>query len=149
PTAFIDAKAPPGGRVEKLPEEVVGVLRYRNASWELTLMLEPIRGRRGKLRISAHSTIENVHSSGRTQALANPRTNPPKGIRFKLTQAGEDPFILEVAGEPLPKDAKADFKNVRGIDRFDRFDFTKPFAIEQLYDWNNSPVRRVENLALA
>jgi hypothetical protein len=138
--------APPKGKEkdkEKLPEGVVGKRVFRNANWELTLLLEP-REKGGKvLVISDKSTIKNINAAERTLMLAHPKTN--KGLPFRVEQgrAGTEFYI---SGEPLAYGAVVEVKqkfNVLPVD------LSKPFELHQVLAWELSPVRRVDALQLA
>src|SRR5262249_24757830 len=127
---------------EEMPKGVTKRLRVRNTSWGLTLLLVPGENTR-TLIISDKSTIKNIHPSGRTQALANPHNN--RGILFELWQ-GKGRSPLWVAAEPMPAGA------TRPLDKTyatTPVNLSQPFAVRQKFDWETSPVRRIDALELA
>lgn len=126
---------------EKLPEGIVGRKLFRNANWELNLLFE--KGKDGRsLIISDQSTIKNVNRSERTQVLAQPKTN--KGLPFRLIQ-DRSVAELRIAGEPLPFGRDTTVKQKFSVTPVD---LSKPFFLEQVLDWEISPVRRIDGLVL-
>lgn len=126
---------------EKLPDGIVGRRLFRNANWELNLLFE--KGRDGRsLIVSDQSTIKNVNRGERTQVLAHPKTN--KGLPFRLIQ-NRSVAELRIAGEPLPFGASTALKQKYAVAPVD---LGQPFQVEQVLDWEISPVRRIDALAL-
>lgn len=125
----------------KLPEGIVSRKVFRNANWELTLLFEKARDGRA-LVISDQSIIKNVNSGERTQVLAHPKTN--KGLPFRLIQ---DRSVAEIriAGEPLPYSRETTLKQKYPVAPVDP---SRPFYLEQVLDWEISPIRRVDALML-
>src|SRR5207249_3958749 len=107
-------KEVPVPKEEELQEGVKERRRFRSRLWELDLMLEADKKSRSGLAISEKSTIKNVHPSGRTQTLANPRSQPPRGVFFRLAEKSNRKayYNLEVAGEPVPYGKGAPLRNI-------------------------------------
>lgn len=114
---------------------------FRNGNWEIKLKLE--KGK-GGLTYSTDSVIKNVNKSGRTQLLANPKTG--KGLPFRLIQ-GRAVSEIRVEGEPLAANGESVFKKNSDTTR-DGVDLAKPVFIEQVLDWELSPVRRIDLLEI-
>ena len=126
---------------EKLPEGIVGRKLFRNANWELNLLFEK-PGR--NLVISGRSTIKNINITGRTLALANPRDHGP--LAFRLWQ-GTSRYDLKIAGEPLTAgSAPLPLKDARDPQPLK---LAEPFLLEQVLEWEMSPVRRIDALKVA
>jgi hypothetical protein len=126
---------------EKLPP---GAQRriFRNANFQLNLLLvKPDRGR--GLIISDKSTIKNISVTKNTQPLATPGSN--HGLPFQLRQ-GSSQFPLLIAGEPLAYEKEVELKRTYSTEPVD---LEKPFAVAQVFVWENSPIRRVESLELS
>jgi hypothetical protein len=95
--------------------------------------------------ISDKSTIKNINISGRTQALANPRTN--KGLLFSLEQTrGKGRYEMEIAGEPVQAGQQATLKRTYDTAPVN---LAEPFEVEQVLVWELAPVRRIDRLELA
>jgi hypothetical protein len=125
---------------------------YENSTWRLDLVIEKVNN---QLVIGKHSTITNIHASKRTLPLANLQTKKPLTFllregqfenRFgqKLPQGRADK--LEISGEPLAYGQSWTFREVTKPDP----ELLKgPFSIEQVFDWYNAPVKRLDDLAIA
>jgi hypothetical protein len=112
---------------------------FHNANWELTLLFET---EGNKTFIAADSVIRNVNVSRRTLLVSNPTT---KGaLEFVLRQGGNEKK-LQLKGERLAWGKEAKFG-----DRFtcDVIDPSRPFTVEQVFDWSTSPVRRVDDVRI-
>jgi hypothetical protein len=131
---------------EKLPEGVVKRRLFRNANWELNLLIK--RGKNGRgLVLSEQSTIKNVSVSRQTQALANPRGNG--GLPIRLFQENGAKHVIRVVGEPQPFDSQTQMRNEQGGDfEVQPVALDKPFYVEQLLDWEIAPIRRIDALAV-
>jgi hypothetical protein len=129
---------------EPLPEGIVGRKIFRSVNWELDLFFEKSKDGRS-VWLSDRSTIKNVSLSHRTLVLANPRTN--QGIRFQFRQ-GEKTYDLVLAGEPLAYDNKVAFKRISSANP-SPVDLTKDFQVEQVLEWETSPIRRIDYLEVA
>ncbi len=115
---------------------------FRNANWELTLLLEPRKPGERVLVISDKSTIKNVNAAGRTMFLAHPKTN--RGLPFRAVQ-GTASSEFGIASEPLAYGNQVQLKQKIATGPVD---LSRPFGVEQLLTWEISPVRRVESLEL-
>ena len=141
----------PQGKDDKPPEGIAAKRVFRNANWELTLLIETVKDRKNWV-ISDRSTIKNISVDERTQVLANPRTQRGLPFRFQTDVAYRDIFI---SGEPLPFGKEAPIfqagleKSKRTVAPIDINNPERPFFIEQQLDWEISPVRRVDMIALA
>jgi hypothetical protein len=146
---------------EPLPEGILSRHRFRNTTWEIDFLIEKGDQKRNQ-RISARSTIKNIHPARRTLALANPHQKP---LKFRLVQ-DQVRVDLEVTGEPLPpwidepakdgKDKEGDSAEKKAEKKFaefkkpwdSRIDFQKPFTVEQVFDWYSAPIKRLDKLVL-
>ena len=133
----------PEGKPEK-GTAYVAESRYRNISWELHLLFEKDDAS-GKYYVSKNSTIRNVHPSQRFQAGSRrpneKEKNPP--LQFRVKQQPK-PFILEVRTEDMPYNKLAGFNKAQEVT--DDFDPTKPFEVEQIFDWYTAPIRRIDDI---
>jgi hypothetical protein len=125
----------------KLVEEKEGVRRFRNGNWELKLVVKD-------KALSAESTIENISP---TKAPLPMGGKDSKALIFRLVQGDSPPFDLKLTGEPvkpgeplpllplMPKDSHPE----------QRLDLSKSFDVEQVFEWSNAPVRRIDALRTA
>jgi hypothetical protein len=127
---------------EKLPDGVVKHLRFRNANFELNLLLTKAPRGPGWV-IGPESTIKNISVTRRTLPLATPDSND--GLLFILYQSGAS-FPMYIAGEPLAYDREVQIKKTFSTDTVD---LKKPFGVQQGLVWKNSPIRRIDELRLA
>jgi hypothetical protein len=114
--------------------------RFKNDTWVIDLLFE--KNNSGKNFVSSKGTIRNVDPVKRVLALANPYTRG--GVEFLLRQGAVD-YPLEIKGEPLAWDQVAEF-NFAEPRPVDNLDPTKPFTMEQIFDWSTSPIRQIENI---
>jgi hypothetical protein len=130
---------------EPMPEKAAPRYRFRNPSWEITLVIEEGKDSKGRTTavVSERSTIKNVSATKRTQLVANARTG--MGLKFLLTQNGASKAI-EVAGEPLAYNASTPFKKPIPVDSID---LKKSFGLEQVLEYATSPIRRIDDLRTA
>lgn len=131
---------------EELPPGVVLKKVFRNSIWELTLLFEPKEAGGKALVVSEKSTIKNINAAERTMLLANPKTN--RGLPFRVVQPPGF-FEIQVSGEPLPYGASTEIKKRWSVSPVDPMNATKPMVVEQVLDWEISPIRRIDQLALA
>jgi hypothetical protein len=124
----------------KLPPGIVGRKRFKNANWELTFLFA--KSTEGGWVISEKSTIKNINVTRKVQTLANPTTN--KGLPFKLYQ-GSGSYVLRIAGEPLAFQQETTFKQTYTVEPVKP---EKEFSVEQVLDWDISPIRRINILAV-
>jgi hypothetical protein len=133
------------------PEQVkAGFLqhrRFRNNTCELDLLFE---NKGGRVYISSKSTIRNIDPTKRILMLHNPYTN--NGIEFQLLQADgnfQQARKFDIKGEPLPYLQKAEFnfKDAQ-MGLLDNLDPTRSFQVEQLFDWSNAPIRRIDEMRI-
>jgi hypothetical protein len=133
---------------EKKDDKEAGHLRFRNINWEIDLVLEPARSA-SDLVISPKSKIRNVHPSRRGQSLANARTG--RGVTFRFVQ-GNKVADIELTGEPVAwsETAPLRVKGDKGKDTSLPIDFSdpkkNPYLVLQVFDWDTSPVRRVDTI---
>jgi hypothetical protein len=139
----------------KLPDGVEARRVYRNANWEIDLLLVKNKERPG-LFISGESTIKNINRTQKTQYLAS-RTSPPgsPGVPFRFFHPGGASRVIRIAGEPLAYEQVAKF----GVD----YDLSPVnvsaavagkdprFALEvqQVLEWETSPLRQIDALEVA
>jgi hypothetical protein len=128
---------------DRNPKGFAGRRVFRNANWELNLLLEKGTGRR--LLISDKSTLKNISPSGRTLPLASPRTHGP--LEFRLWQTNGR-FELKVSGEPVPAGADPVPVTKQALDP-DPLNLAEPFYVEQVLEWEVSPIRRIDVLDVA
>lgn len=126
---------------EPLPEGIAQRARFRNNLWEVELLIEQQPGRR-QATISDRSTIKNLHPAQRVVPLAaGPNSG---GLRFKLVQ-GNNTTPFRIDGEPLGYGQSAPFRKKWLVDSID---FKKPFDLEQVFEWANSPIKVIVDLRL-
>ncbi len=128
---------------EKLPEGILGRRLFRNPNWELNLLFEKVKDR-PQWVISGKSTIKNINVAEVSQILANPRTG--KGLPFRLWNPQKGKYDFEVSGEALAYGEQAELKETY---KADPINLQKDdFAVEQVLEWELSPVRRIDLLEL-
>jgi hypothetical protein len=125
---------------EPMPEGAIARHRFRNQSWEITLLVKKDK-EKGTV-VSADSTIKNVNPAGRVQLMASAKG---EGIVFNLYQ-GKTFQRFELKGEPVPADKTVSFGSDYRIGGFDWNDEKQPLAMSQAFDWNTCPVRLIEAL---
>jgi hypothetical protein len=128
---------------DKLPEGAVKHLRFRNCNWEVDLLLD--RDPKNKRWIvRPDSQVKNVDVNKRTLALANPRTNEAIAFQIAESEGRGGSYNILVAGEPVIWGTSRPFggkpRQVVGVD------FSKPVELWQVFDWETSPIRRVDRL---
>jgi len=124
---------------DPVPEGALARRRFHNSYWEIDLVFE--KGERpGQQIIGPRSLIKNTHIGRRTQPLANPRTH--RGLIFRLDQ-GDSYRYFQVVGEPLAWGEVREFKAATPVGAID---YRKPFNVHQVFDRDNSPVRRIDVL---
>jgi hypothetical protein len=129
---------------EKPSKEPPRQRRFRNANWELNLVFEKDK-ESTRWVISGKSTIKNINATHKTQSLANPATN--KGLPFRLIQGGGS-YLMRVAGEPLAFERESSLNPTKETYSVEPVDLKRPFFVEQVLDWDISPIRRIDALAL-
>jgi hypothetical protein len=128
------------GRFKSLPKvegDPENVYRFSNSVWEFKLVIEKDKKSNDYL-IAAGSTLKNVSPTHAAMALGR----EAKGLTFRLTQPGVDPFEFNVAGEALPFGQEFKIKPTPVA----RLDLRNPFGVEQQFDWSNAPIRRIDAL---
>jgi hypothetical protein len=129
---------------DDLPKGVFSWTRWKNADWELDLIVEEETRNPRKGQISMRSKIKNVSQT--TLSLSSP--NGAQGIYFKLYDANNPdraPFRMQVTGVPLPPGSESTFPKALTTDIID---LTKPFTVFQDFYWETSPIRRIDRMAL-
>ena len=112
--------------------------RYRSPNWELDLLFET--DSKGELIISPRSTLTNINSAHGVLRVNNAQFRVSQG-----TVGTSDPIILpkefllwgKANAMPLGKPF-----SIRGLDR------DKPILVEQVFNWNTSPIKRIKEIAL-
>ncbi len=128
---------------EPLPPDVVSRLRYRNQSWEITLLIKEDKEKK-QLVISRDSTIKNVHPGGRTLPLASAKG---EGIVFNVYQ--EKAYSrFELKGEPVPSEGLVPFGYDYPLRDIQWKDKNNPVFMSQAFDWYTCPIRRIEALEI-
>jgi hypothetical protein len=120
------------------------VRRFRNGTWEFNLIIDGNK-------ISNDSTLTNVSPSHAALPLGSKES---RGLRVQLRQGDGLPFGLEITGEPVApptpkKFRELDEKNWGKPVEVKGLDLSKPFDLEQVLDWSNAPVRRIDALRTA
>ncbi len=145
------------------------VKRYRchNSHWELDLVLKKTGANGGWVLVRTESTLTNVDLDRRTLNVSStPDERNPKGMlqfrALRLSSKG-DPFIpLEIQSESLAWGASLKLSTrkpvdpanpapARESDPADETDFLAPEdikEIDQVFDWETSPVRIIEELRI-
>lgn len=110
-----------------------------NTAWELTLIPEPGG------RLSEKSTLRNVHSQGRPQALYDKALGWK--TEFLLAQGANTRVTLSFDGDPLPYGQARSFKEF-GAMNVGTLDFGQEFLATQVFKPANSPLRKVSAVEL-
>lgn len=121
------------------PKDNPGAVVLVNAAWELTLI--PEAG--GKL--SERSTLRNVHSQGRPQALYDKALGWK--TEFMLAQGANTRVTLSFDGDPLPYGQARSFKEF-GAMNVGTLDFSQEFLATQIFKQANCPLRKVSAIEL-
>jgi hypothetical protein len=139
------------GKPEKLPDNKLQ-FHFKNKLWDVNLLLERSDG--GGIRVSAESTIKNIHPARRTMALGNAQAGAAGlGLRLRDVSVPITPstpgFVFAVPGDPVAFGETRQFK--QPSNRIDSVSFNKPenIGLEQAFDVTTSPVKQVTQLALA
>ena len=101
-------------------------------------------------RIDQASSLENVHAQHRPMALYDKTAG--WSTRFAIVQPGagnSQPLYQEIKleGDPVMYQQARSFKDFQQFN-IGTIDLTKPFAMVQLFDPGNSPIQRIEKVAL-
>ncbi|MFL5242140.1 MAG: hypothetical protein ACJ8FY_08530 [Gemmataceae bacterium] len=129
-----DAKA--GDKKEAKPAGSGKVLVFRNPNWEITLSLD--QNEKKQLIVSGpNSKIKNINPSKRTLAVDVAQFQIVQG------QAGAVPF--RVPAEYLLWNQECPLHNDVLIDKFNK---NAPVQVEQVFDWQSSPIKRIDALAM-
>jgi hypothetical protein len=120
------------------------VRRFRNGTWEFKFIVEGNK-------LSNESTLTNVSPSRAAVPLGG---KDAKGLRVQLRQGDNLSFGLEISGEPVPSNKPKMFKELDEKNwgkplEVKQLDLSKPFELEQVLDWSNAPVRRIDALRTA
>ena len=121
------------------PNDNPGAIVLVNSAWELTLI--PEAG--GKL--SEKSTLRNVHSQGRPQALYDKALGWK--TEFLLAQGANTRVTLSFDGDPLPYGQARSFKEF-GAMNVGTLDFSQEFLATQVFKQANCPLRKVAAIEL-
>src|SRR5262249_36541741 len=115
-------------------------VKFRNASWEITLQLEP--DEKNRIRVSGKSTIKNINPSRRTLSLATLPLRRQQG-------SGGSPVEFAIPAEYLAWDQSAEIRSTVVLDG-SRFKGPQKgdLKLEQVFTWQASPLRRVDNIVL-
>jgi len=114
-----------------------------NAYWKVKL----VAGTQG--RIDQLSTIENVHAQHRPQALYDKAAGWT--TRFEIAQPTPSGQVnrveIKLEGDPVMYQQVRSFKDFPPMN-IGTIDLSKPFAMVQLFDPSNCPIRRLEKVAM-
>jgi hypothetical protein len=121
------------------PMDNPGAIVLVNSAWELTLI--PEAG--GKL--SEKSTLRNVHSQGRPQALYDKALGWK--TEFLLAQGANTRVTLSFDGDPLPYGQARSFKEF-GAMNVGTLDFSQEFLATQVFKQANCPLRKVSAIEI-
>jgi len=125
-----------GDKKEATPPSAGKVYVFRNPNWELTLSLE--QNEKKQLIVGgAHSKIKNINPSKRTLAVDVAQFQVMQG------QAGAVPF--RIPAEYLLWNQEAPLRNDINIGTFNK---NFPIQVEQVFDWQSSPIKRIDALAM-
>jgi hypothetical protein len=129
---------------EGLDEGEVARYKLKNTSWELDLIIKRVAGGTRPYAISEKSTIKNVHPSRRAQPLSVRAGD--RGVTFRLWQGEKSaPVYFAVVGPLLAHNASVEFLTPTEL----TFNPKEPVVVDQIFEWENCPVRRVEALEVA
>jgi len=126
-----DSTPPPGAKYR---------YNFHNTNWELSLIFGVNKENRALL--AAESTIKNVSDTRRALLRANPTVTPSGPLEFRLKQGASD-YLLKVRGEVLAWNQSDKLGEQLPIDTIDP---SKPFEVEEVFDWTTSPIRRIDDL---
>jgi hypothetical protein len=134
PASKETAKA--GDKKDATPAGAGKVFVFRNPNWELTLSLD--QNEKKQLIVSgANSKIKNINPSKRTLAVDVAQFQVMQG------QAGAVPF--RIPAEYLLWNQEAPLRNDVNIATFNK---NSPIQVEQVFDWQGSPIKRIDALAM-
>src|SRR5262249_61900837 len=115
------------------PAKAEAALRYRNAEWQLDLIVE--KTPKGALQISPDSTITNVSSDHRMLFRA--------GVTVLIGLPGEDPHELLIEGDPLAWSKSDKIKSSVPVTSLSA---ETPLEVRQYFNWYTSPVKRLDRV---
>jgi len=121
------------------PKDNPGAVVLVNSAWELTLIPE------AGGRLSEKSTLRNVHSQGRPQALYDKALGWK--TEFMLAQGDNTRVTLSFDGDPLPYGQARSFKEF-GAMNVGTLDFNQEFLATQVFKQANCPLRKVSAIEL-
>ena len=121
------------------------VQRFTNGLWEFTFYIERSPDS-GRSVLSPKSTIKNVSPTHAVQIVAEARGTKP--LEFLLTQKAIPPYTLQVGDTPLAFNETHELSYLKK-QTVDNLDVSKPFELEQKFDWSNAPIRRIDALVTA
>jgi len=128
--------AKPGEKKDAAPAGAGKVFVFRNSNFELTLALD--QNEKKQLIVSgANSKIKNINPSKRTLAVDVAQFQVMQG------QAGAVPF--RIPAEYLLWNQEAPLRNDVNIATFNK---NSPIQVEQVFDWQGSPIKRIDALAM-
>jgi hypothetical protein len=129
---FVDRPVKPGVKKSRL---------FKNATWEVELLLEADPARSGRLQISSRSTIRNINPHRRTLSLTNAANRP---LSLRLLQGGKAmPF--SIGGQLVPWNEVVRFEKTA---RSDSVLLSEAFEMEEVVDPATSPIKRLEDMQI-
>jgi hypothetical protein len=124
-----------------VPQGYVARQRYRNANWEVDLLLE---NKEGKLAISGESQVRNINAERR---LLN-----RSGVLFRIQQSDRsgtrrEPVWVMVEGEPLAWGEKDPEKmKIKRAVPLPDYDPQQPLEVDQVFNWYTCPIKRLDRI---
>jgi hypothetical protein len=113
---------------------------FHNHNWEINLLLEPDPDARGRLRVSARSTLKNSNPNRRSL-----RVGDAHGLIFRVRQGARTANLTKIVGTRLPWGAQMTFTSPTAKPEID---FRKEFGLEEVFTRTTSPIKVVETVAL-
>jgi hypothetical protein len=133
---FVPVDQAKGEKKPQLPAGVVAQHVYKNPNWEMSLSLE-LNDKKQLIISGAHSSIKNVNASKRTMALDK--------AQFRVMQGQAGAVLFRIPAEYVLWNQSVELRNDVNIDKFNK---NSPIEVEQVFDWNTSPIKRIDVLAM-
>jgi hypothetical protein len=134
---FVPVEQPKGDKKPQLPSGVVAQYVFKNPNWEMKLSLE-LNDKKQLIISGARSSIKNINASKRTMALDK--------AQFQVTQGQAGAVLFRIPAEYVLWNQEVPLRNDVSIDKFNK---NSPIALEQVFDWNTSPIKRIDALVMS
>jgi hypothetical protein len=133
---FVPVEQAKGEKKPQLPAGIVAQYVFKNPNWEMSLSLE-LNDKKQLIISGARSTIKNINASKRTMALDK--------AQFRISQGQAGAVLFRIPAEYVLWNQQVELRNDVNIDKFNK---NSPIEVEQVFDWNTSPIKRIDVLAM-